>query len=187
MSDASRRLFLACWPEETLRTQLHHQSRRLQKLVGGRRTARENLHMTLLFLGNTPVEREQSLRRYCQALEAESFSLIINRVGIWKRPRIAWAAPSSTPVALTELSDRLTTLAEYLGHETEKRTWRPHVTLLRKASGQISQHEIKPMHWEVDRFALIESKTRSEGVQYRVVEQYDLNKNREAVSTRYPV
>lgn len=175
MTDAGRRLFLACWPDEALRTQLHHQSRRLQKQVGGRRTARENLHMTLLFLGYTPTEREQSLRRYCQALEAESFSLDIDRIGIWKRPRIAWAAPSSTPAVLTELSDRLRKLAEYLGHETEKRIWRPHVTLLRKASGQISQHEIKPMHWEIDRFALIESKIRSEGVQYRVVEQYDLN------------
>jgi 2'-5' RNA ligase len=187
MTDAGKRLFLACWPDERLRSELHQQSRRLHKQTGGRRTDRNNLHMTLLFLGNTAPEQEQSLRRYCRALEADAFSMDIDRVGVWKRPRIAWAAPSNVPAALTELAGRLQKIAELLGHAPEKRAWRPHVTLLRKASGQVSQHEITPMHWDVDRFVLVESKTRSEGVQYRVIEQYDLNHRRGAVSSRYPV
>ena len=187
MADAGKRLFLACWPDERLRSQLHQQSRRLQKQTGGRRTDRANLHMTLLFLGNTTYEQEQTLRRYCSALEANAFSMDINRVGVWKRPRIAWAAPANVPVALTDLASRLKKIAEVLGHATDKKSWRPHVTLLRKASGDVSQHEITPMHWDVDRFVLVESKTWSEGVQYHVIEHYDLNPASEAVSSRYPV
>lgn len=190
MAESSRRLFLACWPDDTLRGRLHQLSRKLHKQVGGRRTARENLHMTLLFLGNTPAHREQALRRMCQALEADSFCLNLDRIGIWPRPRIAWAAPASIPAPLAALSDKLKQLAEYVGQQTDKRVLRPHVTLLRKVSGRLGQHEITPMHWAVDRFVLVESKTRSEGVQYRVIEEYDLiNRplDKEEVSPLNPV
>jgi len=186
MNDNGRRLFLACWPDETLRARLHQLSRKLHRQTGGRRVARDNLHMTLLFLGRTPPEREQDLRRLCRALEMERFSLALDRVGIWRRPRIVWAAPSSTPVALVELVRRLNRLAGHVGHETEKRVWKPHVTLLRKAGGHIDRHETAPLHWDVDHFVLVESKTGDAGVQYRVIERYGLIAN-EAVSTHHPV
>ena len=48
---SSRRLFLACWPDQTLQELLDDLARRLHKKNGGRKTARENIHLTLVFLG----------------------------------------------------------------------------------------------------------------------------------------
>jgi 2'-5' RNA ligase len=58
MSDTSSltarplRLFFACWPDAALQEQLAQLGRQLQRQSGGKPSRRENLHLTLVFLGD---------------------------------------------------------------------------------------------------------------------------------------
>ena len=46
------RLFFACWPDAALQEQLAQLGRQLQRQCGGKPSRRENLHLTLVFLGD---------------------------------------------------------------------------------------------------------------------------------------
>jgi 2'-5' RNA ligase len=46
------RLFFACWPDAALQEQLAQLGRQLQRQSGGKPSRRENLHLTLVFLGD---------------------------------------------------------------------------------------------------------------------------------------
>ena len=56
------RLFLGLWPDASTRAALERESARWTWPAAARRTAPERLHLTLHFLGNTPVEQVPALR-----------------------------------------------------------------------------------------------------------------------------
>jgi len=72
---SSRRLFLACWPDQTLQDLLDSLAQRLQKKHGGRKTVRENIHLTLIFLGQVQPHKEQQLRQQLRTLDVKQFDL----------------------------------------------------------------------------------------------------------------
>ena len=55
------RLFFALWPDDSTRDRVIELSRRLHADYGGRLVARESLHMTLAFLGETLTSRIPTL------------------------------------------------------------------------------------------------------------------------------
>ena len=62
MAEPTRRLFFALWPDAVLKAQIGHAARTPARSVDGRRVRDENLHLTLLFLGNVGADAEARVR-----------------------------------------------------------------------------------------------------------------------------
>ncbi len=163
----SQRLFFALWPEDALRATL---DRRVRELTPGRGRAvtRENLHLTLAFLGNTATDMRVCLERAADAIRIPRFDLTLDRTGYFSRARVYWLGASQIPAALTDLVAALNAAQRQCGGDPEPRPFRAHLTLARKVRRQPPPADPAPLHWPVERFALVSSRTFPEGPLYRL-------------------
>ena len=96
-------------------------------------TPPENLHLTLRFIGNLPEERVAAVQTALRAVKAAPFSLRLNGLGLFARPRrsILWAGLEPCP-ELLELKDRIDAmLALHAALAPEGGRFSPHITLSR--------------------------------------------------------
>ena len=139
--------------------------------------APENLHMTLLFLGNLTQAQCDSLILATTAArlgaQLSPFSVTLCRSGLFPSAKVAWLGPATTPAPLTQLEQQLRALVSELGLAVEPRPYRPHITLLRKASSPVNQDLATafapppaPLTLPVNEFSLYESRSTSDGVRY---------------------
>jgi len=165
-------LFFALWPDETVRSSL---VRVQQSCSGsdGRMHHPEDLHMTLVFLGGVLSEQIPCVRDVANSLAAEPFSLELVRTGFWKRPRILWCGPERTPEPLQQLVHELQIGLTRCGFEPEKRTYKPHVTLARKASATPTQLLHEPIIWQPREFVLAGSHSGPKPPRYRILDRWD--------------
>jgi 2'-5' RNA ligase len=153
----ARRLFLALWPDDAVRHALHHWQ--AHNLPGDARWQhRADLHMTLHFLGQVAADRLPLLDGIVDTLAADAFTLVLDDIGVWSRPAVAWAAPTSPPGELAEFHGRLGRRLADAGFTVETRTYRPHVTLARKVRDRAGLGPLRPLTWRVDEWALVESR-----------------------------
>jgi 2'-5' RNA ligase len=168
-----KRLFLALWPDQSLQETLYSLARRLQKTQGGRRTRKENIHLTLVFLGQVHADKEMELRNRLRQVEAAPFELVIDKSGSFAQARVNWVGPSLQPRSLKGLYNAIRMIAQDVGYRGDNRGFTPHITLLRKSSETVV-HDIRPLSWQVNSFYLIESVQTRAGVHYQVVEEFKL-------------
>ncbi|MHB1086098.1 MAG: RNA 2',3'-cyclic phosphodiesterase [Thiobacillus sp.] len=169
----SLRLFFALWPDATTRDALYRTGKWLHKHWDGRRMRANTLHLTLAFLGRTPVVQLDALAACVDALKASAFELALNQPGHWKHNRIAWLGPGQPSPLLGELVDTLTAAIQQSGVSFDTRPHVPHVTLLRNsAGGDLPMCE--PVHWTVSEFVLLSSRTEAEGAYYEVIRRWSL-------------
>lgn len=170
-SDGTLRLFYALWPDDATRTALMQ----LQHHMRGRKSPYENLHVTLAFLGPQPVERLPLLKRVLARLPSMSMPLTLDRVGYFPRKRIAWIGMHEPPQLLLDLRHALVEMLAKEGVWFDgEATFKPHVTLARDA--QLPPDLVfTPIEWKADRVVLIQSVTRAEGPEYRVLAEQALD------------
>lgn len=121
------RLFLALDLPDVLRSQLAVQQFLLPL---PRREPVENLHLTLVFLGEITELQAQDLHDALTAFRAPALTLAVEGFGLFggDRPRLVHAAVSPDPALMT-LQTRLTALAHRAGIPPEARRYIPHITL----------------------------------------------------------
>lgn len=121
------RLFLAIDLPDDLRSQLAVQQF-LMPLP--RREPVENLHLTLVFLGEAPEPQAQDMHDALSTFRAPPMSLTVEGFGLFggDRPRLVHAALRPDPV-LMDLQSRLTALVRRAGIQPEARRYIPHITL----------------------------------------------------------
>ena len=175
MKQKTVRLFFALWPDEDVRSQLVRVSRNIPLTRQGRLISKANLHITLHFIGNTDVENANCLQQVASRVIAQPFSLKIDKVGQFKRAAIVWVGCRSVPRELDELHRQLGEVISTCDFEPEKRNYRPHVTLFRKAALGEADPGITPIEWQVDSFSLISSEQDRQGVIYRELQRYPFN------------
>ncbi len=168
------RLFLALWPDDDVRERIAAVSAGLPNKCG-RPVPRENLHLTLAFLGSVAGDAAGDLQRRMAAVQAEPFNLVFDRCGWFRRARVIWLAPSEAPAALADLAQQLREAARDCGITVDDRPFQAHLTLARKAAAPPGHLEFEPIRWHVDRFCLIRSETRPEGAVYRILERRALS------------
>jgi 2'-5' RNA ligase len=149
---------------------------------GVRPVADDDLHVTLHFLGNFSIE---AARQALAAVDALAVDISFGPVGHFspqRGRRILWIGIEASQ-SLLDLH-RLT--AEALvatGFESERRPYRPHVTLARlkppappdlakRLAEQAPEDAVEPV--VCHEFALFRSETRPEGARYDVVEAWPL-------------
>ena len=128
------RLFFAVpFGEETLDRLCAAQELLRARANRGRFSPRENLHLTLAFLGELPPSRLDALDRAVKSIPFPPFEAKFDRLGCFRRPggSIWWAGLRPTPQLLAiqrSLSDAL----QREGFSLEDRRFVPHVTLARQ-------------------------------------------------------
>jgi RNA 2',3'-cyclic 3'-phosphodiesterase len=185
MSESHVRAFIAVKPPEavlarlaTLETDLHQST-----WPGGFRwTPLENVHLTLLFLGNVLRSDlnglQAALESACEAVPA--FEVECRGLGCFpnsRRPSVLWAGLKGNLAGLAELQRRIVSACSSFGEHQEKKAFRPHLTLARakrfdarlivdleKDLAQRSDTSFGT--WTTDHVSLVESRLRTTGPEY---------------------
>jgi 2'-5' RNA ligase len=108
-------------------------------------------------------------------VRGSAFDLSIDHTGYWSRPRIFWASPGETPQALSQLVTDLNNGLMGCGYEPERRPYKPHVTLYRKACQVVTGQLEEPIIWPVNAFVLACSASPGvSGMRYQVLRRWPL-------------
>lgn len=169
----SLRLFFALWPDDATRTALNHTGKWLHQHWGGRRMRADTLHLTLAFLGNTPVAQLDTLVACADTVQSHAFELILDQIGYWRHNRIGWLGPSQPPLALGELVSAVNEAVQKAGIKVDARQHVPHVTLLRNTAGGTFP-VCESVNLPVREFVLVSSRTDADGAYYEVIRRWPL-------------
>ena len=164
-----KRLFFALWPDESTR----QHCRKIQRSLRGhgRPVSITNLHITLVFLGSVDQAQQDAMAQAAANIAVPPMKLLFNRLDYWKRPAVVCLRAEQIDPAVLDLVEQLTAAAVQNDIAVDLRSYKAHVTLLRKAKA-VPELEIKPIAWQADRFCLVESCSTPNGVEYRVIEQW---------------
>ncbi|MGY6277655.1 RNA 2',3'-cyclic phosphodiesterase [Methylomonas sp. MgM2] len=164
-----KRLFFALWPDEATRQKCRKVLRAIRG--HGRPVSPMNLHITLVFLGSVDEARQIAMSHAAADIIVAPMTLSFNRLAYWKKPAVVCLTAEQTDPAMLNLVDQLTAAAVKNEISIDQRPYKPHVTLLRKASA-LPEIEIKPISWRADGFCLVESCSTPKGVEYRVIARW---------------
>jgi 2'-5' RNA ligase len=174
------RLFTAlALPDEITRPLLLMQA----GVPGARWQKREQLHLTLRFIGEVDGAEANAIDDALAAITAPSFALELKGVGSFggKNPRDLWAGAAPNE-ALAHLNRKIESALQRIGLEPEARKFTPHVTLARLKNSPrgavmdyLTDHALyASMPFAVTAFCLYSSKLTSDGSIYRVEKEYGL-------------
>lgn len=179
MTNANReksvRVFFALWPNEAERAALAAWQPLLKKLCGGRAMCPDTLHATLVFLGDVAGHRLEALQLAAREVAVAPFEVGFDTARYWKHNHIAYAAPAEAPELLRQLvSDLEHGLRRHRFH-FDRRSYRPHVTLLRNAEwGDEPLPAMPHVVWQMRDFVLVRSLSDASGARYQVLARFPL-------------
>jgi 2'-5' RNA ligase len=181
------RLFTAITFREEIKTSLYHTIEELKKYsTGGSFTIRENLHLTLNFIGETnrPESVKEAMDQAVLKVNAHSFALDIGGFGRFKRREgdIYWVGIKEERT-LWSLQKELVKKLEEAGFTLDDRDFTPHLTLGRKVSVnegftvKMMEDIIPPMTMEVTKISLMKSERIEGKLVYTEIYHTDLAKS----------
>lgn len=162
------RLFIAINFTRELSAELFKIIRELSNnALKGNFTRLENLHLTLVFLGES--QKLAEVKRAMDMVQAPKFTLSIRGFGVFPQDSgsLYWAGIDNNLI-LNDIYNQLNSRLAEAGFAPEKRPFKPHLTLGRKVilrrDFKIRQFEqrIGPLDMGVDSFSLMKSE-RTDG------------------------
>lgn len=192
-ADQSWRLFVAVELTASLRARVRDHIDRLRHTVPDARASwarEENLHLTLKFLGDTPVSKVPALSTAIERATAKvsSFDTNVGGCGAFPlsgQPRVLWIGIGDPAGSLARLSSALEDECDQAGFSREERPFHPHLTVarLRHPHGARRLAELHnemgfdPVLLSVRDVCLIRSELRSEGSRYTVIARHAFDGN----------
>lgn len=190
----NKRLFVAAHLPEKIKDSLITWIHRIQAKFPGenlRYSPKENLHITLKFLGSVEEKMIPDLVSVLASSveNIEKFELQLENVGVFpneQTPRVLWVGVSGNTERLKDLAQTIEERCADLGFPRENRPFSPHLTLIRtpkksqKSSGhkllQIASKETFPPTplFSVDQIHLMESILSAQGSKYIPLESFEL-------------
>ena len=150
---------------------------------GARWQSREQLHMTLRFIGEVDGREARAIEDALAGIDAPAFQLQFHGVGLfgflW--PHTLWAAARPNEM-LDHLARKVDAAIRRVGQPQDAHKFTPHVTLgrlrnpeLDKVREWLTDHALSTStEFTVDAFCLYSSKLTSDGSVYRVEQEYPL-------------
>jgi 2'-5' RNA ligase len=152
---SAARLFVGLWPDEAVRSALHAHQQAWQWPRGAGLVRRDRLHVTLHFLGDVASDRIPALHQALRGVKACAFDQPFGQARRWHG---GLAVLEMEPVpALMALHLAVGEALAALGHAPERRPYRPHLTLARRAEGAVPPPAPLVIPWRVRGFVLVES------------------------------
>ncbi len=153
-------------------------------IPGLRWTSPENLHLTLRFIGEVPLQNLPTIKKSLRGAVVPEFSLRLNGLGLFERPyqTILWAGLANRPELISLKGGIDKSLAASAGLAPEKGRFSPHITLGRlKDSAPEMLYEFVHRNtaevvgeFAVTSFVLFKSTLKSSGAVHRAEETYAL-------------
>jgi 2'-5' RNA ligase len=180
------RIFLAVW----LSPELHERTAGfIEKLKPGssgvKWSSKEQLHLTLKFLGEQPPAILEAMHAYLARIAEETppFTLSLGEGGVFPprgEPRILWVGLNDGVQPLSDLAAAVDHACTQCRIAKEERPFKAHLT--------IGRVKVSPPHFDreylkkgiegsmsVKEFAIVESKLSSAGPRYETLKLYNLN------------
>ena len=187
-----RRIFVAINLPEKIKGNLVNYQRKWPELPI-RWTKKDNLHITLFFIGHVKDEEIPGICNIVEEIAGKNTSFSINL------NKIVYAPPKKIPPRMVwvsgEKSEGLTKLQQGLENsllaspvkkniEQEKRLYSPHITLGRIRTWEFRRLEIEErpvieedisLNFEVNSIEIMESQLKKGGAEYTILNSYNLN------------
>jgi 2'-5' RNA ligase len=138
----------------------------------------ERIHLTLRFLGNTPLIKLADIydRLDEVARDHDPFLLSLGRLGCFpseRRPRVIWVGVEGDTEAAAALNSDIESVLVPLGWESERRPFQPHLTLGRVKDNRARIElpwgkGVAPAATAIDEVCFYESKLHHSGSVYTV-------------------
>lgn len=186
MTSESLRLFVAVDPPRAQLLAIEEAIAPLRAALPAARWAPvANQHLTLKFLGATPAENVEGVAEACAraASRPAPSRVVLGDLGAFpsrRRARVVWVGVHDSDRLLIRLAARLDKNMERLGYRTEKRPFKPHLTLARlkvpvpvkDALGAASLPDLDP--FEVTEIVLYRSRLSPRGATYEILQSFPL-------------
>jgi len=107
---------------------------------------RENIHITLRFLGNIPLGLVDEIYRIMREVEFKPFSIHLKGLNAFpniNRPRVIWIGVEEGAEELKKIQKQLESKLRKIGIQPEKEEFIPHVTIARVRSGRNRDRLVK--------------------------------------------
>jgi 2'-5' RNA ligase len=188
------RLFVAVELPDALRQRLNEMQRALDGASLQVRWVRsEGIHLTLKFLGEVAQDRLDAIGAALAQVAPRHAPLRLEGRGIGAfpergRPRVIWAGLTGDVEQIAALARSVEEALEPLGFPRETRPFRPHLTLGRFRGSPrgdwrtpMERSSVAPFgSFEIDRFALFESRLGPGGAAYLALTRFRLGEGAEA-------
>ena len=156
------RLFIAIRLSDAMKDSLiHTQNALYDRSVRGNYTSEENLHLTLVFIGEYP-----DFEPVLDALSAVSFRPFELRLEGMGRFGDLWWAGMSDSAPLTAVVRRVRRALAENNIPFDKKRFAPHITLIRKAAGEMPGLAPGPVAMTVETISLMRSDRGRNGMIY---------------------
>lgn len=153
---------------------LHAWASAAHATTGGRVTREGTIHLTLAFLGEVSGERVGALIDCARRVRGTAFDLRIDEGRWWEHNGIVWAGPTGMPDGLRDLAAQLDTALKAGGFRTEKRDFKAHISLVRRAENGQVLPELEPVEWRAGEFVLVRSTLSAAGPAYATLARLPL-------------
>lgn len=172
--EKTERLFFALWPDAVIRREIYAATRQTARASGGRAVPRENLHLTLAFLGSVDAAWAAGARAVASALRGNAFTLALDHLGFWPVPGLVWYGAREVPESGRRLIATLGAGLQCRGLTQDPRPFFPHVTIARKVHEPGKLGHVRVIAWPVQEFVLVRSLMRPSGSDYQVLAAWPL-------------
>jgi 2'-5' RNA ligase len=154
------------------------------EIPGVRWVPSEQMHLTLLFLGEIAQDQLETLCNALAAISINPFTLTFDRTGCFPRPaspRVLWAGVERQEV-LERLVRLVSEASSACGIQTEERSFSPHITMGRikePTSCNVANFINRPVNdrklsVQVRSFILYKSSLTQQGAIHEVVREFPL-------------
>ncbi len=141
----------------------------------GKKTEKENLHLTLKFIGWTDEEKIEQIKKRLSEIKFSKFETQIDKLGIFS-DRIIWLNMKNCEQLQKQVDEKLSDLFEkeekFMGHLTIARV--KDLGNRKEFIEKLKKIKIKPIKFEVDNFRLKKSVLKRSGPVYGDIEIYNL-------------
>ncbi len=144
------------------------QKRMAARGVRGNYTKRENLHLTLAFIGEHP--RPEAVLEALGSVSFTPFELTLDGIGSFGD---VWLAGTNDPAALEAVVRRVRRALAENGIPFDRKRFVPHITLIRRPVGDLPETFLEPASMTVSSISLMRSDRGRSGMIYTQVGAID--------------
>jgi len=143
-------------------------------------TKKENLHITVKFLGEVKEEKTEDIKKIIRdcCIDIKKFQISCNRLSAFPSltsARVIWVNVAEGAKIIEKIYKRLEDKLSQIGFEKEKRKYIPHITIARtKISADITDYLNKfEINSKAESIVLFKSDLKPEGPVYTKIFEYD--------------
>lgn len=177
------RCFIAIDFPINTKTRIFHESKKLQRknLFIGNLTKKENLHLTLKFLGSLTNKEVEKIKGQLRKVNFNKFFCKVGKAGFFykgNKIRIIWVDLLSNK--LNELQKRIEKVILEIPRDYKK--FNSHITIFRVKSvsnkrrlvEEVEEIDFKNLNFKVREFVLMKSELTKHGIRYRILDRFKL-------------